>query len=116
MKDRSGVVLRVTPDSKMADEWALVLITQGLSPSLHHGERGVVLSVPAEEAEMAVAGLAAYEKENTAPVRNQNGADDFASLIAGIVIAGVLIISHGVTVRWKRPPLGSTEAAPKRAE
>jgi rhomboid protease GluP len=55
--------------------------------------------------EMALAGLAAYEKENTAPVQNQNRADDFASLIAGIVVAGVLILSHAVAVRWK-------EAAP----
>ena len=105
MKDPSEVVLRVTPDYRLADEWALVLITQGLSPSLHHDEGGVVLSVPAAEVEMALAGLAAYEKENTAPVKNQNRADDFASLIAGIVVAGVLILSHAVTVRWK-------EAAP----
>jgi rhomboid protease GluP len=105
MKDRSKVVLRVTPDSRLADEWALVLITQGLSPSLRHDEGGVVLSVPAAEVEMALAGLAAYEKENTAPVQNQNRADDFASLIAGIVVAGVLILSHAVAVRWK-------EAAP----
>ena len=105
MKDRSEVVLRVTPDSRVADEWALVLITQGLSPSLRHDEGGVVLSVPAAQVEMALAGLAAYEKENTAPVQNQNRADDFASLIAGIVVAGVLILSHAVAVRWK-------EAAP----
>ena len=105
MKDRSEIVLRVTPDSRVADEWALVLITQGLSPSLHHDEGGVVLSVPAAEVEMALAGLAAYEKENAAPVQNQNRADDFASLIAGIVVAGVLILSHAVAVRWK-------EAAP----
>ena len=65
----------------------------------------MVLSVPAAEVEMALAGLAAYEKENTAPVQNQNRADDFASLIAGIVVAGVLILSHAVAVRWK-------EAAP----
>jgi rhomboid protease GluP len=105
MKDRSKVVLRVTPDSRLADEWALVLITQGLSPSLRHDEGGVVLSVPAAQVEMALAGLAAYEKENTAPVQSQNRADDFASLIAGIVVAGVLILSHAVAVRWK-------EAAP----
>jgi rhomboid protease GluP len=105
MKDRSEVVLRVTPDSRVADEWALVLITQGLSPSLRHDEGGVVLSVPAAQVEMALAGLAAYEKENTAPVQSQNRADDFASLIAGIVVAGVLILSHAVAVRWK-------EAAP----
>ena len=106
MKDRSEVILRVTPDSRLADEWALVLITQGLSPCLHHDERGVVLTVPAEEVEMAVAGLAAYEKENTAPVqKDQNRSDDIASWIAGIVVAGVLILSHAVAVRWK-------EAAP----
>ena len=105
MTNPSEVVLRVTPDSRLADEWALVLITQGLSPSLHHGAGGVVLSVPAAEVEIARAGLAAYEKENTAPVQNQNRADDFASLIAGVSVAGVLILSHAASVRWK-------EAAP----
>ena len=101
MKDRSEVVLKVIPDSRLADEWALVLITQGLSPRLHHDEGGVVLSVPAAEVEMALAGLAVYEKENAAPVQSQNRADDFATLIAGIVVAGVLILSHAVTIRWK---------------
>jgi len=106
MTDRSEVVLRVTPDSKLAEEWALVLITQGLSPSLHHDQRGVVLSVPAEEAETALAGRAAYEKENPLPVqKDQNPSGDFSSLVAGIVVAGVLILSHAVAARWK-------EAAP----
>jgi len=116
MTDRSEVVLRVTTDSRLADEWALVLITQGLSPSLHHDGRGVVLSVPAEEVELALAGLAAYEKENTAPVQKvQNRADDFASLIAGIVVAAVLILSHAASVRWKEAvpwfDRGSAEAS-----
>ncbi len=106
MKDRSKVILRVTPDNKLANEWALVLISQGLSPSFHNDEGGLVLSVPVEEVELALAGLAAYERENTAPVqKDQNRSDDFASWIAGIVVAGVLILSHAVTVRWK-------EAAP----
>ena len=106
MTDRSEVILRVTPDSKLANEWALVLITQGLSPSLHHDPGGVVLSVPAGEVELALAGLAAYEKENTTPVHNeQNPSNDFASLIAGVVVAGVLILSHAVSLRWR-------EAAP----
>jgi membrane associated rhomboid family serine protease len=101
MKDRSEVILRVTPDSKLANEWALVLITQGLSPSLHHDPGGVVLSVPAGEVELALAGLAAYEKENTAPVHNeQNPSDDFPSLLAGVIVAGVLILSHAASVRW----------------
>jgi rhomboid protease GluP len=115
MKDRSEVVLRVTPDNKLANDWALVLISQGLSPSLHYGEGGVVLSVPAEEVELALAGLAAYETENTAPVQNQNRADDFASLIAGIIVAGVLILSHAVILRWKEAfawvERGSAEAS-----
>jgi len=102
MKDRSEVVLRVTPDSRLAEEWALVLITQGLSPSLRHDEGGVVLSVPAAEVEMALAGLAAYEKENPFPVPNeQNRADDLPNFLGGLVVAGVLILSHAVSVRWK---------------
>jgi rhomboid protease GluP len=106
MKDRSEVVLRVTPDNKLANDWALVLISQGLSPSLRHDQGGVVLSVPAEEVEIALAGLAAYEKENTFPVqKEQNRSDDFSSFIAGLVVAGVLILSHVFTISWK-------EAAP----
>jgi rhomboid protease GluP len=102
MKDRSEVVLRITPDLKLADEWALVLITQGLSPSLRHIDRDVVLSVPAEEAEMALAGLAAYEKENLFRVpKEQNRSDDLPNFVAGLVVAGVLILSYAVTVRWK---------------
>lgn len=102
MTDPSEVVLRVTPDSKLAEEWALVLITQGLSPSLRHDPRGVVLSVPAEEAQTALAGLAAYEQENPLPVqKDRNSSDEFSSPIAGIVVAGVLILSHAVTIKWK---------------
>jgi membrane associated rhomboid family serine protease len=116
MMDRSEVVLRVTPDSKLAEEWALVLLTQGLSPSLRHDQRGVALSVPAEEAEMALAGLVAYEKENPFPVqKDQNPSDEFLSPMAGIVVAGVLILSHVVTTRWKESfdwvERGSAEAS-----
>ncbi|HEX6175044.1 MAG TPA: rhomboid family intramembrane serine protease [Candidatus Binatia bacterium] len=116
MMDRSEVVLRVTPDSKLAEEWALVLITQGLSPSLHHDQRGMVLSIPAEEAEMALAGLAAYENENPVPVpKEQNRSDDLPNSVAGLVVAGVLILSHAGTVRWKEAvpwiERGSAEAS-----
>jgi len=106
MKERSQVVVRVAPDNKLANDWALVLISQGLSPSLRHDEGGVVLSVPAEEVELALAGLAAYEKENTAPVQKvQNRSDDFSNFVTGLVVAGVLILIHAATVKWK-------EAAP----
>ena len=106
MKDHSEVVLRTTRDNKLANDWALVLVSQGLSPSLHYDQGNVVLSVPANEFEMALAGLAAYEKENAAPLQNvQKRSDDFASLVTGVVVAGVLILSHAASVKWK-------EAAP----
>jgi rhomboid protease GluP len=106
MTDRSEIVLRATPDLKLADEWALVLISQGLSPSLQHDEGGVVLSVPANEVEMALASLAAYEKENTFPVqKEQNRLDDSSNFLAGLFVAGVLILNHVFTMLWK-------EAAP----
>jgi rhomboid protease GluP len=106
MKDRSEVVLRVTPDYKLANDWALVLISEGLSPSLHYDQGDVVLSVPANELEMALAGLAAYETENTAPVQKvQNRSHEFSSFITGLVVAGVLILTHAARIKWK-------EAAP----
>jgi len=116
MTDRSETVLRVTPDYKLADEWALVLISQGLSPSVHVSQGEAVVSVPEEEAERALAGLAAYQKENTFPVqkKDENSLNDFSSLTAGIVVAGVLILNHGF-IRWKGAALwfeqGSADAS-----
>ena len=101
MIDRSETVLRITRDPKLADEWALVLISQGLSPSLSVVPEGVVLSVPEEEAEKALAGLSAYETENSVSRRAPESASDEApSFVPGLLVAGALLASHFITVGW----------------
>src|SRR5262249_57544026 len=60
----SEILLRVTSDHNLAEEWELALVAQGLSPSLSRTPDGFVLSVPEEEVEKALAGLSVYEREN----------------------------------------------------
>lgn len=101
MTSGSEIPLRVTRDQNLAEDWALVLVTQGLTPSLRVSQEGIILSVPEEESERAVAGLSAYEKENPPQVKEQeSGSDDAPSLLAGVVVAGVLLVSHFVSVGW----------------
>ena len=101
MIDRSETVLRITRDSKLADEWALVLVSQGMSPSLRVGPEGVVLSVPEEETEKALAGLSAYETENSVSRRAlESASDESPSFVPGLLVAGALLASHLITVGW----------------
>ena len=54
--------VRVTGDQRLAEEWQLVLLAQGLSPSLRRSPEGLVLSVPEAEVDRALASLSAYEQ------------------------------------------------------
>ena len=78
-----------------------MLVTQGLSPSLRATEDGVVvLSVPAEQREEALAALSAYEIENPVPVPEEgHDTQEPPSLLPGIVTAAVLLASHAIVVR-----------------
>ncbi len=58
------MTLLVTRQRKHADEWALVLTSDGLSPSVRRELEGFVLSVPIYEAERAADVISAYEREN----------------------------------------------------
>ncbi len=100
MTEGSEFSLRVTRDHRLAEEWELVLLAQGLSPRLRRGRDGVVLSVPEDEAERALAGLSAYEREN--PPRLEEGEEPagFESLRGGIVVAGMLLGFFVATVVW----------------
>lgn len=101
MIDRSETVLRITRDTKLADEWALVLVSQGLSPSLRLSQEGVVLSVPEEEAEKALGGLSAYETENSVSRRPlESVSDQSPSFVPGLLVAGALVASHSITFGW----------------
>ncbi|UCE84590.1 MAG: rhomboid family intramembrane serine protease [Deltaproteobacteria bacterium] len=64
MKHTTGVVVRVTEQRALADEWALVLVAESLSPSVRPGDQGYAVCVPATEAQRAAEALASYEREN----------------------------------------------------
>ena len=101
MTKGSEVPLRVTRHYNLAQEWELVLVAQGLSPSVRRTRDGILLSVPEEEVERALAGLSAYERENPPKKQVGNEPAGSASLLAGSVVAGMLLVFYSVTVLWK---------------
>jgi len=98
MTDDSETVLRVTRDDQLAQDWELVLLAQGLSPRVRRTQYGIVLTVPQEEANRALVGLSAYERENPPKPQETDEPIGTASLPAGIAVAGVLLLFFTVTV------------------
>ena len=94
------IVLRVTGDRHLAEEWELVLLAQGLSPSLRRTPDGVVLSVPEAELDRALAGLSAYERENPRKAAEPVEPTGSGSLLAGAAVALMLLIFFSITVQW----------------
>jgi membrane associated rhomboid family serine protease len=88
--------VRIAPLRKTADEWALVLASQGLHPVISRTRDGFALDVPDAERERADAALAAYERENpaTPPDAEEPPPANFA---AGLVISTLLLAFYAVT-------------------
>lgn len=100
MTGGSEFFLRVTRDHRLAEEWELVLLAQGLSPRLRRTRDGVVLSVPEDEAERAIAGLSAYERENPPKLEEGEEAAGFEGLRGGVVVAAMLLGFFVATIVW----------------
>lgn len=101
MNDDPGILLLVTGDLDLAEEWKLVLLSQGLSPQLEWSRDGLVLSVPAAEAEKARAGLAAYQRENAAKAESPAARGEMPGAVAAGAAAGLLIpFFFSITVKW----------------
>jgi rhomboid protease GluP len=96
----SEIPLRVTGDHNLAEEWELALVAQGLSPSLSRTRDGFVLSVPEKEVERALVGLSAYERENPRELRERDEPAEPPNLVAGALIAGILLLFFFITVTW----------------
>jgi membrane associated rhomboid family serine protease len=97
----------VTRDDKLAEEWELVLLAQGLSPIVRRSPAGVVLAIPEHDVEKARAVLLAYERENPEKplgrAEPESSAGSFvASAMAGILIMGFFIVTDlsASTVSW----------------
>jgi len=99
MSNGSEIPLRVTRDQRLVEEWELVLLAQGLSPSVRRHADGVVLCVPAGEMDRARAALLAYESENPPKPTEERDPVDSADSFAASAVAGLLILAFfSVTV------------------
>lgn len=114
MIDKSESIVRVAGNEALAHEWELVLLSQGLSPRLRVSPDGIVLTVPRHEAETALAGLAAYEKENPPKTHRANVTSSGLDLGAGAMAGSSLVGFFAVTAFWNSVPWlerGSASAA-----
>jgi membrane associated rhomboid family serine protease len=101
MNQNPEVPVRVTTDHNLAQEWELVLLAHGLSPSLRPIDGGIALSVPESEADRARAALLAYENENAAKLVEQSEPADFRRAVTGGVVSGIFIlVMFFVTTVW----------------
>lgn len=101
MNDGSEISLLVTADLDLAEEWKLVLLSQGLSPSLRWSVDGLVLSVPVAELDRARDGLSAYQRENSPAVEPIPAPAVSESAMAAGAIVGLLIpLFFSVTLKW----------------
>ncbi len=94
------ILLRVTSDRQLAEEWELVLLAQGLSPSLGQDPDGVVLRVPPAEVSKALASLSAYERENRYKPTAQSEPMSPGSILSGLAAGLMLLLFYFITVLW----------------
>jgi membrane associated rhomboid family serine protease len=87
-----------TRQRKHADEWALVLISDGLSPNVRRELEGFILSVPLHEAERAADVIAAYERENRERVsRPEPEIPAKGDAVTGLTVSAALLLFFFLT-------------------
>lgn len=122
LREEARVALQRTSRRELADEWALVLMSQGLHPRVRHDAGTWVLAVPLEEAAPAAATLASYLHENPAPLAREGEQDEepwvaaegdgirTALLVSGSLLAFFLVTGpRAAEVAWFAQ--GSADAA-----
>jgi len=105
MSETSEISLRVTSERSLAEEWALVLVSEGFSPRVRPADEGFVLSVPTEEAQQSHVFLSAYENENAKPQQREEptaAADAHTGLgVSAALLAFFLVTGpRNPTVLW----------------
>jgi membrane associated rhomboid family serine protease len=98
MSDASETPLRRALSREVAEEWALVLLSAGVSVRVRGSQEGFSLDVAPELCERAEAILAAYELENEGA--EESGAAPVAAGLhgnSGLALAVALIVFHLVT-------------------
>ena len=100
MDQPSEVPVRVTRRRRAADEWALVLVAEGLAPRVRRTPEGFTVAVAACDRDRAVGALDAYERENAAPRRDADSDEappGKGAWLAGLGAAGALLAFFAVT-------------------
>jgi len=100
MQADADVILRITHRRSHADEWALVLAAEGLSPRIWGSDSGFVIGVAPEHAERAREALDAYDQEvRSEPVEKGEPPppDGPGSLRAAIAVSGALLCFFAYT-------------------
>jgi membrane associated rhomboid family serine protease len=92
MTESLQVDLRSTAQRRQADDWALVLVAEGLSPTLRRVASHYVVSVVPEECEAAITALLSFDLENAAP--------EITELPVEPVSSWGWSIGLGVTAAW----------------
>lgn len=103
MKEDSDIRLRVTADPRLAEEWELVLLAQGLSPNVRRSTDGIVLSVPEKEIDRARVALLAYENENPPKLEERPVPIASMSSFAASAGAGILILLFFIVTVLSNP-------------
>lgn len=92
------VALRTTSRRARADEWLLVLASEGFRAGVRGSAQGFVLEVPADERERALAALAAFERENVpVPPAPEPPALDAHPVQHALLVASALLAGFVVT-------------------
>jgi rhomboid protease GluP len=116
MSEMSESALRVAPRRELAEEWALALVAEGLSPSVSHVAEGFLVSVPIDESGRAAAVLGAYDSENVvlSPPQLHFEAKGPVPVLVALGVAIALLDFFFVVDAWKPlaewRPQGSADA------
>src|SRR5262245_27149723 len=89
MEDLGGTAVRVTPERRRADEWAVVLAAGSIPHRLRLRLDGWALIVAARDAEAAGDALDAYDRENIADTVDVSA--DVVAPARGAVAVGVAV-------------------------
>jgi rhomboid protease GluP len=101
MSETPEIRLRVASRRQLAEEWALVLVAEGLTPRVVHTHEGFVISVPVEQHEPANTALAAYDRENPSlPEDDAEEPHGSTHLYTALAVSVALVDMFFVTDVW----------------
>ena len=98
--------IKLAPNRREADEWALVLVSEGVASAILRESDGYALCVREFDVERAISILDLYESENPPPPPVEAEPDHPGAFNAALAAMGALLIFFLITgnrddsVRW----------------